>query len=402
MNILYLCGSYGLDLDKMLGPKIHVQSILKGLQEQGHKAILLAVQQKNQLIDNEYKNIKHYIIKHKAARFYIHKIIPYTGFLNSFRVFIKILTLNKIYHFDVIHERYTSRSWGGIWASKILRIPLILEMNGPGIEEKQIQGVTTKASKKWVSNAHQKYILTNCNKLILASGAIRNFIREKSGVKLPYSYVLINGADIPSKISPLKKKNLKEKYHLNNSIVILYSGSLYKWYGSLNMIKAFCTVAKEMKNVKFIVIGSGDNLNELKKYVLSKELHENITFYNPISKSELLKLIQVVDICAVYYKEPITYFGTSTKVTEYMAAGKIIVSTPHMYEIIKHKINGYISKSSDIQEYSNAMIYALNNKPQWQKISKNAQKLVTENYTWTKYCNKLKYIYNEAIFEKKN
>jgi len=32
----------------------------------------------------------------------------------------------------------------------------------------------------------------------------------------------------------------------------------------------------------------------------------------------------------------------------------------------------------------------------------DSQKLVTKNYTWTKYCNKLKYIYNEAIFEKKS
>jgi hypothetical protein len=30
VNIVYLCANPGLDLDRMLGPKIHIQAILRG------------------------------------------------------------------------------------------------------------------------------------------------------------------------------------------------------------------------------------------------------------------------------------------------------------------------------------------------------------------------------------
>ena len=394
MNILYLCGSYGLDLDKMLGPKRHVQAILNGLAKLGHTPILLAIQNKTKL--NDYDEYKHYILKHKAVRFFIHRLIPYTGIYNSIRIFIKIIKLHKEYNFDVIHERYTRFSWSGIIAAKFLKIPHILEMNGPGIIEKKIQKKSINNSSKWISNIHLKYVTQNSNNIILASGAIENYLKQQTGYQLPKNTIFLNGANIPTLPSKIIVKKLKQKYSINkNTTTILYAGSLYKWYGSLEMIKAFCIVSQKYPEIKFIIIGSGDNIEQLKEYIENNNSSANIHFYSPVESEELIQIIQIVDICSVYYKDPITYFGTSTKVTEYLATGSIVVATPHMYEIIKHGFNGYLSKSSKIQDYTDMIIYALEHQHEWEEMSENAQQNIRENYTWEIYCKKLEKIYTQ-------
>ncbi|NLA23013.1 MAG: hypothetical protein GX870_08235, partial [Candidatus Marinimicrobia bacterium] len=104
-NIVYLCANPGLDLDKMLGPKIHIQAILHGLKTQNINPVLVAVQKSGSVQD--YHEFEKVILPHRYLRGFVHRIIPYTGIVDSLRIFLKIIALNRTKHFTLIHERYT-------------------------------------------------------------------------------------------------------------------------------------------------------------------------------------------------------------------------------------------------------------------------------------------------------
>ncbi|PIS27639.1 MAG: hypothetical protein COT43_09475, partial [Candidatus Marinimicrobia bacterium CG08_land_8_20_14_0_20_45_22] len=165
-NIVYLCANSGLDLDKMLGPKIHIQAILRGLKIKNINPTLVAVQKSDSV--REYDEFETVILPHRYLRGFVHRVIPYTGIVDSLRVFLRIVALNRKKQFALIHERYTGLSWGGVLAAKFLKIPFVLEMNGPGIEEKSIQGNPVKPFKKWLLLINQKVLLSYCSELILA------------------------------------------------------------------------------------------------------------------------------------------------------------------------------------------------------------------------------------------
>ena len=74
-NIVYLCANPGLDLDKMLGPKIHIQAILRGLKSAGVNPTLIAVQNAKSL--KEYEEFETVILPHHYLRGFVHRIIPY-------------------------------------------------------------------------------------------------------------------------------------------------------------------------------------------------------------------------------------------------------------------------------------------------------------------------------------
>lgn len=395
MRILYLCGNYGLNLEKMLGPKIHILSILSGLEKAGHQPILVAVQKEKEL--PSYLMFEVHVLIHQYMRGFIHRIIPYTGLIDSLNVFFTIRKIHKQTPIDIIHERYTGLSWGGVLAAKIFKIPFVLEMNGPGIEEKTIQGNPIKPSKKRLLLINQKVLLSYNDRLILASQLISNFIYDRRGWKLPKYYVLLNGAELPEPITQDEKSAIRRQYNAEDHPLFLYSGSLYRWYGSLNIVKAFQIALTRFPDLKLAIIGSGDAEDEMRNFIRNHHLESSIYMKGTMAHSDLQKVIQSMDICLVYYPGDPTYFGTSTKITEYMAAGKPVISTPHMFEIIDDGITGFLSKSSAPEDFAGKLIEVLKNTNFALTVGENAHIKIENRYLWKHYIHNLLNIY-KSIF----
>lgn len=396
MNILYLCGGYGLRLDRMLGPKVHIYNILNGLQKAGHNPYFLAIQETTELPE-EFASFNPILLPHKYLRGFVHKIIPYTGIVDSLRIFITIVRLHRKVHLDIIHERYTGLSWGGLLVAKILNIPYILELNGPGVEEKTIQMNPLQPSKKWILLTNQKILLSYCNQLILASGLIASFIRISRGWKLHKYHVLLNGAELPRPINLEEKYAIRKKFRAENQPLFLYSGSLYLWYGSINVVRAFRTVLKIFPDIKLVLIGAGDAEIEIKNFIKENHLDDMIFLTGALAHADLQKYIQAADYCLVYYPGEPTYFGTSTKLTEYMAAGKPVIATPHMFEMIDDGITGFLSKSAKPKDFADKIIEVLNNKSFAIEVGQNARRKIEKLCTWQHYIQNLLAIYSMTI-----
>jgi len=392
MRILYLCGNYGLDLEKMLGPK------LSGLKKAGHQPILVTVQKEKEL--PSYQSFEVHILEHKYARGFIHRIIPYIGLIDSLNVFLTIRKIHKRNPIDVIHERYTGLSWGGILASKFYNIPLIMQMVGPGIEEKEIQGYRINSSQKYTLLVHQKLMMKSQQCLILISRKIAEFIKIKRGWKIPSWYVIHDGAATRFDYNQQKIDELRIKYKLMGYKVIIYTGSLYRWYGILRIIKAFKIVTTQVPDVKLLLIGDGDAISEITEYIEQNNIQDKVIIIQTVPHSEMNIFLQIADIALAHYIDKHTYTGNTAKISEYMAAGKVIVVTPNMDELITNGITGFISPTFVIEDYAKTIIKALNHNDK-KLIGKNARDLILKQYTWNHYIEKLLNIYKIAKRQKK-
>ncbi|MFH1213448.1 MAG: glycosyltransferase family 4 protein [Candidatus Neomarinimicrobiota bacterium] len=395
MNIVYLCANPGLDLEKMLGPKIHIQAILRGLKTRDVNATLVAVQKPDSI--KGYEEFETVILPHRYMRGFVHRIIPYTGIVDSLHVFLRIVALNRTKRITLIHERYTGLSWGGVLTAKFLRIPLVVHLVGPGIEEKAIQGNPIKPSKKWFLLLNQKYILSNCDHLILVSKLIASFIYQKRGWKLPINSVLSNGADIPQPLTLEEKTTIRRQFDAENQPLFLYSGSLYRWYDSLGFVKAFHRALSTHPDLKLMIIGSGDAENDIRDYIHANILQNSVCLAGNVAHNEIKKIVQAVDYCLVFYPGEPTYFGSSTKVMEYMALGKPVISTPHMLEIIDDGITGYMTKTSSPDDFAAKIIEVANNPEQARAVGENARRKIASGFLWQHYIQHLIDIYRSVM-----
>ncbi len=110
--------------------------------------------------------------------------------------------------------------------------------------------------------------------------------------------------------------------------VLVYMGSFFYFSGLSDALNEFAEVLKSSPNLKFLLVGGGEQDAELKQQVISLGLSEKVVFTGFVSYEELPRYLKVAEV-AVNTLEPtlVASVAFPNKVLQYMAAGLPVVST---------------------------------------------------------------------------
>ncbi len=110
--------------------------------------------------------------------------------------------------------------------------------------------------------------------------------------------------------------------------VLVYMGSFFYFSGLSNALNELAEVSKSSPNLKFLLVGGGEQDAELKQEVERLSLSEKVVFTGFVSYEELPRYLKVADV-AVNTLEPtlVANVAFPNKVLQYMAAGLPVVST---------------------------------------------------------------------------
>ena len=110
--------------------------------------------------------------------------------------------------------------------------------------------------------------------------------------------------------------------------VLIYMGSFFYFSGLVEALRGFATLAKTNAALKFLLIGGGDQDQELRKLVLELGVQGKVFFTGFIGYQDLPRYLKIADV-AVNTLEPtlVANVAFPNKVLQYMAAGLPVVST---------------------------------------------------------------------------
>jgi glycosyltransferase involved in cell wall biosynthesis len=110
--------------------------------------------------------------------------------------------------------------------------------------------------------------------------------------------------------------------------VLVYMGSFFYFSGLIDAIRELAEVSKSAPNLKFLLIGGGEQDSKLRQRVEHLGLSEKVVFTGFISYEQLPCYLIIADI-AVNTLEPtlVANVAFPNKVLQYMAAGLPVVST---------------------------------------------------------------------------
>ena len=115
----------------------------------------------------------------------------------------------------------------------------------------------------------------------------------------------------------------------DNDKVILFVGTIYEFSGLENIIQNFEIIKSKAKDVKFLIIGGGENFEKIKSLVDQKKLDSNVILTNFKPQHEIPKFISLADVCINPFEiNKITDSIIPIKIFEYLACGKPVLSTP--------------------------------------------------------------------------
>ncbi|KPK90679.1 hypothetical protein AMJ80_08125 [bacterium SM23_31] len=149
-----------------------------------------------------------------------------------------------------------------------------------------------------------------------------------------------------------------------------FLGRIKRYKSVDHLIKAFAIVKKLMPDAKLVIIGDGDNLNDLKN--LAKKLHidESVEFMGFLDKEDKIKILQKCHVVV----NPSIKEGWGLTIIESNACGvpAVAADVPGLRDSVKDKETGLLYPYGDIEKCAEYIVKFLTDEPFRTEITKNA------------------------------
>lgn len=213
----------------------------------------------------------------------------------------------------------------------------------------------------------------------------------------PKVRIIPNGVDL-NEFSQTTKAFLPEMLEISTrkSFCILAVGRLVPLKGFDLLIKAIGILwkSKKISNIILIIVGDGEERENLQTLVDNLGLTKQITFVGQVSRPLIVSLFKFCDLFVI----PSRTEGFGLAMLEAMAAGKPIIGTRTggIPEILQHEENGWLVPPDNPEALSEAILYAYYEEELRQRFGSNNREKVLA-YDWNYIVKDYISIYFEHI-----
>lgn len=204
-------------------------------------------------------------------------------------------------------------------------------------------------------------------------------------------------------ISEIKKiEKLKSNTKRNNRTIYFISiGNLIHLKGFHISIKAFSTLYENLKNVKYIIVGSGPEHKRLKKLVNKLGVAEMVNFIGKLPREQVLEKLVSCDVLV----HPSLHDSGAFVCSEAMAAGLPVICLDvggpalQVTEETGFKIPAHTPEQV-INDMAEAMYKLAINPELRKKMGDAGRRRVEEHFTWEMKAGFINKIYQEVLIKR--
>lgn len=220
---------------------------------------------------------------------------------------------------------------------------------------------------------------------------VNNFLLDQIKVKNREGFlsrVIPSGVPLPPAIGTHEKQS---------GLKIVYSGRLVQKQKCVtDLLSSFIQTAREMNNVSFSLIGSGDHryIELLKKKVMSSGMTKRIRFTGRLLEEEYRNELMKHDIIVLFSE----YEGIPGAIMDGMACGlvPVVLNTGGIDELVKDHYNGIIIENRE-DDFLKAIRELSQNQDLYKRLSKNARKTIENHFSLDKTVSQWDELFKEVL-----
>lgn len=202
---------------------------------------------------------------------------------------------------------------------------------------------------------------------------------------------------IPKDLTLLHKLKFSE-----SDKILIFMGTIYDFAGLENFIAKFNLIEKQFPDVKFLIVGDGPYRKTLEKIIIKHNLKSKIHITGFVNQKEIPNYLSLADICINTFDiNNVTKRIIPTKILEYMACGKPVITTPLLgiKEFFPTEEFG-VSYSSP-ESFHQSVIDLLSNRQKMDKMAQDGSNYVKNILDWELITDSLLEKFRIIIKEKK-
>jgi glycosyltransferase involved in cell wall biosynthesis len=284
---------------------------------------------------------------------------------------------------DFIYQRYGRFTWAGVEASLHTGAPLFLEYNGSEVwigKHWDMSGMIPLLER------FERLNIAAATRIFVVSEVERqNLLRAN----VPEEKIIVNpnGVDTESFRPGIGGSDARWELGIaENETVAGFVGTFGPWHGVLTLAQAIGSMPNDAK-VRFLLIGAGRFRDEVEQIIRDAGKEQQVIFAGHVDHKKVPALLDACDILLsphVPLEDGSDFFGSPTKLFEYMAMGKGIVASRlgQIGDVLADEETALLVEPGNVSELTEAILRLANSTELCARLGAAARRAAVERHTW--------------------
>jgi len=282
---------------------------------------------------------------------------------------------------DFIYQRYARFSWAGVVAANRTKRPLFLEYNG---SEVWVGRYWDRVGRLELLERYERLNLDAAARIFVVSNVERRNL-EARGVASGKIVVNPNGVDVERFRPGVGGAEARRELGIQDDEVVAgFVGTFGPWHGVEKLAEAM----KLIPSGRFLLVGSGSLQVEVQKRLEAEVAGGRVIFTGAVGHERVPGLLDACDILVaphVPLADGSEFFGSPTKIFEYMAMGKGIVASRlgQIGEVLVDGETALLVEPGNVDELRTAIVRLIDDKERRHALGVKARATAEREHTWT-------------------
>ncbi len=304
--------------------------------------------------------------------------------------FPKYLRLVRAFSPDFIYHRSMVFVDTGYRLKEALGLPMVLEYNSS----------VAWTIKNWLRGPkrllgqlllpavvrHETRLLESADLIAVVSDVLKERLRA-DGISEERIIVCPNGVDEERFAPRPKHQALQSRLDLHGKTVVGFVATFGPWHGSETLAKAVASIAAKRSDIVVLFIGDGKLRKEAESIIETAGASSAARFVGKVPFKEIPDYLSVCDVVvnASEVADGEDFIGSPTKLFEYLACAKALVSTDvgQPGQLLSHEETALLIPQQNPDRMAKAIIRLADDSGLRQTLAENGRKFVLANYTWS-------------------
>lgn len=324
----------------------------------------------------------------------------------------KIVPLHRENPWSFVYQRFSLHNFIGPRLGRILNIPVVVEYNGS--EAWVAQNWGTKLALHAEALAAEAAALGSADLLVTVSDQLGHDLKRRG---IPDRRIVIypncvdSDAFNSNRFSPEELATLRQRHGIpGNALVAGFIGTFGQWHGVEFLAECIRDLVREKadwlsaRNLHFMLVGDGLKMPQVRKIVEEAGVAPYVTLTGLVPQTEAPRYLAASDLLIsphIPNTDGSEFFGSPTKLFEYMAMEKPIVASAlaQIGDVVSGqgatrlgtmppgdgKMAGFLFEPGDAAGFKNVLQKVVDDMPAALAVARAARVEVLNRYTWKRH-----------------
>jgi glycosyltransferase involved in cell wall biosynthesis len=284
---------------------------------------------------------------------------------------------------DFIYQRYARFSWAGVAAALRIKRPLFLEYNG---SEVWVGRHWDRVDKLDLLARYERLNLKAAARIFVVSEVERQNLLQ-AGIEPEKIIVNPNGVDVDKFKPGIGGDEARRELGLTpDEIVVGFVGTFGPWHGVEVLAQAITQIPADSP-LRFLLVGSGALRARVEEILREAGAMDRVLMPGAVAHDRVPALLDACDILVsphVPLDAGAEFFGSPTKLFEYMAMGKGIVASRlgQIGEVLQHEKTALLVDPGNVEQLTAAILRLTTSLEMRERLGAAARRTAVEHYTW--------------------